>query len=385
MALQGKKVLMRVDFNVPIDKDGRIIDDNRIRAALPTIVYIISQKAKLILMSHLGRPDGKRQEKYSLSKLAKHLEDLLNQSVSMLDDCIGDDVKKSISSMQDGEILMLENLRFHEGEENKDIEFCNELASLADIYVNDAFGVAHRDHVSTASIAKILPSYAGFLLENEVKMLKTVLEYPESPRVAILGGSKVKDKLFLIENLLDKMDIILIGGGMANTFLKAKGYEIGKSIYENDLLEEARNIMKKASERATEIILPIDLVVANEISDQPRVNVVSLTEVPLEWLIVDIGPRTSAEFGEVLKKARTVVWNGPLGVYENKYFAKGTEQVAKSLAQSDAVSLIGGGDTVAVINNLGLEDKITHISTGGGATLEFLEGKKLPGVLACGG
>ncbi|MEN6349177.1 MAG: phosphoglycerate kinase [Syntrophomonas sp.] len=381
--LKGKKILMRVDFNVPMDKNLEIIDDTKMQAALPTIEYILSQGGRLILMSHLGRPKGKPEEQYSLKKVALRLATLINKKVSIAPDCIGPETRAMADKLQPGEVLLLENVRFYPGEEKNDPEFSKQLASLGDIFVNDAFGSAHRAHSSTAGIADFIPSYAGFLMEKEVEMLENVLEHPESPRMAILGGAKVSDKLGLIANLLDKMDIILIGGGMANTFLKAQGKNIGKSIYEKDLVEEARQLLDKAQAKNVQLMLPQDVVVAEEIKAEAACQTVSVDNVPEGTMILDIGPRTIELFTQAVKKARTIVWNGPVGVYEYKNFARGTEEITRAIASSSAVSVIGGGDSAVVAHNLGLESQITHISTGGGATLEFLEGLKLPGVQAC--
>lgn len=381
--LKNKRVLMRVDFNVPMDKNGSIIDDARIKAAVPTIDYIIKNGASLILMSHLGRPKGKKDEKYSLKEIAVYLGQLINKKVVMAEDCIGEEVKRQANELLAGEILMLENVRFYPGEEKNDAEFSRELAVLGDIYVNDAFGTAHRAHSSTAGVADYLPAYAGFLLENEVKMLRKVLDHPESPRMAILGGAKVKDKLGLIRNLLDKMDILLIGGGMANTFLKAQGKNIGKSICEDELIAEAQELLVLAREKKTEIFLPLDAVAADELSAEAKPLKLALEDMPDDKMILDIGAKTVELYKEAIAKAHTIIWNGPLGVYEYEQFAVGTEKVAHAVAASSAVSLIGGGDSAAAVHKLGLDKDITHISTGGGATLEFLEGIELPGVKSC--
>lgn len=383
--LKNKKVLMRVDFNIPMDKSGNIIDDTKMKEAIPTIRYVLAQGASLILMSHLGRPKGKRNEKYSLKTVAAHLKGLLGVPVFMASDCIGREVETQASHLKPGEILVLENVRFHPEEEENDAEFSKKLASLGELYVNDAFGTAHRAHASTSGVADFLPAYAGLLMEKEIRMLRDVLENPESPRMAILGGAKVADKLGLIHNLLGKMDYILIGGGMANTFLKAQGCEIGKSLAEDNLLDEAKRLLDAAVEANTTIMLPGDVIVAVEISSEAQGRVVDVKQIPHNMMVLDIGPGTVASFTEAIMKARTVVWNGPLGVYEYPQFAEGTRKVAEALARSSAISVIGGGDSAAAVHDMGLEKNITHISTGGGATLEFLEGLQLPGVAACEG
>lgn len=372
---------MRVDFNVPLDKEGGIIDDTKMRAALPTIAYVLKNQGRLILMSHLGRPKGKPNPAYSLKNLAAHLATLVTAPVKMASDCIGPEVQAAVAELNPGEILMLENVRFHAQEEKNDPDFSKQLAALGDIFVNDAFGSAHRAHSSTAGVADNIPAYAGFLLEKEVSMLRKVLEHPESPRVAILGGSKVADKLGLIRNLLNKMDVILIGGGMANTFLKAQGYNIGKSIREEDLLEEARQVLQQSG--PCKVILPVDVVIAPALDAEAVGSIVPADAVPEDHMILDIGPETIKLFAQQIRQAHTIIWNGPLGVYEYPQFARGTEETARAVAASAAVSVIGGGDTAAIPVSLGLEKDITHISTGGGATLEFLEGRALPGVESC--
>lgn len=380
--LKNKRVLMRVDFNVPMDKEGNIIDDNKMRAALPTIEYVIKNEGRLILMSHLGRPKGKPNPEYSLKAVAAHLGTLLNRPVQMAPDCIGAEAQAAVDALRPGEVLMLENVRFHAEEEKNDPAFSKKLAALGDVFVNDAFGSAHRAHSSTAGVADFIPAYAGFLLETEVSMLRKALEHPESPRVAILGGSKVADKLKLIKNLMDKMDVILIGGGMANTFIKAQGYNIGKSICENDLLSEAKSLLERSGNKCR-IMLPTDVVIAAAVSADAASTQVTVDQVPADQMILDIGPETAKTFKEQIMQAHTIVWNGPVGVYEYAQFAHGTEEIARAIAASQAVSVIGGGDTAAIPVSLGLEKDITHISTGGGATLEFMEGKVLPGVESC--
>ncbi|HZK44582.1 MAG TPA: phosphoglycerate kinase [Syntrophomonadaceae bacterium] len=382
--IQSKKVLMRVDFNVPMDEEQSIINNTKITAALPTINYILDQGASLILMSHLGRPHGEKNEKFSLKPVGECLASLLEAKVIMADDCIGDKVKEQINNMKTGEVLLLENVRFHKGEETNEPGFARQLAELGDIYVNDAFGSAHRAHASTAGVTKFMPAYSGLLMEKEVQMLKEVLEHPESPRMGILGGSKVKDKLGLIRNLMEKLDVILIGGGMANTFLQAAGFNTGQSKVEKQLLDEARKLIANAEDKKMKLILPVDVVVAKEISEDAEATVVDVANVPDDMMILDIGPKSIKLFVEEIKKARTIVWNGPLGVYEYEQFAAGTKEIVKSIAESSAVSVIGGGDSAAAVQNMGLEESITHISTGGGATLEFMEGLPMPGIVACG-
>ena len=381
--LKGKRVLMRVDFNVPMNDNDSIIDDARIRAAIPTIKYILEQGASLILMSHLGRPKAKPDPKFSLKAVSIHLSELLNKKVIMAEDCLGPVVQEMVGKLSPGQILMLENVRFYPGEEKNDPEFSQQLAQLGDIYVNDAFGTAHRAHSSTAGIADYLPAYAGFLLENEVNMLRKVLEHPECPRMAILGGAKVSDKLGLIKNLLNKLDVLLVAGGIGNTFLAARGIKVGKSICDMDLLPEARNLLELADKKRKHILMPVDVVVASEISADAPSRIVDVDAIPDDMMIVDIGPKTMKGFGMAISKAHTIIWNGPVGVYEYQQFAVGTEAIAHAIAASHAVSVIGGGDSAAAIHKLGLDKKITHISTGGGATLEFLEGIVLPGVKSC--
>ena len=382
--LDGKRVLMRVDFNVPMDKEGNILDDTKMRAALPSIEYVLAHQGKLILMSHLGRPKGKPEEKYSLKGVAAHLDRLLEAPVSIAEDCVGEKVKARADALKAGEVLLLENLRFHSGEEENDAEFSRQLAALGDLYINDAFGTAHRAHASTVGIADYLPAYAGFLMEQEVKMLSEVLNSPKSPRMAILGGAKVADKLGIIDNLLEKMDVILIGGGMANTFIQAQGKNIGRSLSEKGLLAEALRLIEKAKQKKVKLLLPTDVVITEEIAAGASATVVGVDQVPEHMMIVDIGPRTIEKYKEEIYQAKTIIWNGPMGVYEYEQFASGTREITEAMANSSAVSVIGGGDSAVVAHDMGLEEKITHISTGGGATLEFLEGIKLPGVVACG-
>jgi phosphoglycerate kinase len=380
---KGKRVFCRVDFNVPLDENRRITDDTRIRAALPTIRHIIENGGRLILASHLGRPKGKPNPAYSLTPVAPYLSELLRRPVAMASDCIGPEVAERVRAMRDGEVLLLENLRFHPGEEKNDPDFCRQLAELADSYVNDAFGAAHRAHASTEGIAHLLsPAVAGFLMEKEIRYLGEALSNPKRPFVAVLGGAKVSDKIPVIQNLLNKLDSLIIGGGMAYTFLKAKGVDVGKSLVENNLLELAGDLMSEAKHRGVNLLLPEDHVAAAEFKADAEHRVCTNTNFPSDWMGLDIGPRTIESFADALKNAGTVVWNGPMGVFEFDAFASGTFAVARVLADSKAISIIGGGDSVAAVNKSGLEDRMSHISTGGGASLEFLEGKKLPGIEA---
>lgn len=376
-----KRVLVRVDFNVPLE-NGRVTDDTRIRAALPTIKYLIDQKAKVILVSHLGRPKGKVNEALRLDPVARRLEELLGQSVKKVNECIGPEVEKAVAELKPGEVLLLENIRFYPEEEKNDPEFARKLASLADIYVNDAFGAAHRAHASTEGVAHYLPSAAGFLMQKEIEIMGRALANPERPFVAIIGGAKVSDKIGVIRNLLSKVDTLIIGGGMANTFLKAQGYNLGKSLVEGDKVPLAAELMAEAERSKINLLLPQDLVVAKELSPDAPHQVVAVNAVPEEWMAVDIGPETRQAFAKALQGARTVVWNGPMGVFEMEPFAAGTEAVARAVAEVKGTTIVGGGDSVAAVEKMGLADKITHISTGGGASLEFLEGRQLPGVVA---
>lgn len=381
--LTGKRVLMRVDFNVPLDDEGNIIDDNKIKAALPTIEYIIKKGAKLILMSHLGRPKGQKNEKYSLKVVSTRLKSLLDANVYMAPEAVGPEAAAATAQLKPGEILLLENVRFYAGEEKNDPELSRQMAELGDIFVNDAFGSAHRAHSSTTGVGQLLPCYAGLLMEKEVSMLRKVLEYPELPRMAILGGAKVADKIGLIENLLGKTAILLIGGGMANTFIKAQGKQIGKSKYEENVIDIAGQLLKKAAEMKVELILPVDVVAADQLSEAAKPVIVDVDHVSDDQMILDIGPKTIEIFKTAIKRAKTIIWNGPLGVYEFEQFANGTREISRAMADSDAITVIGGGDSAAIVISMGLEKKITHISTGGGATLEFLEGITLPGVAVC--
>ena len=381
--LKNKKVLVRCDFNVPLDKEtGAITDNRRIRAALPTIQYLLENNAKVILCSHLGRPKGEFNPKYSLKPVAEELAKLLNKEIKFAKDVIGEDAKELISNLKEGEIVLLENVRFHAEEEKNDAEFAKILASFAEVYVNDAFGTSHRAHGSTAGVADYLPAVSGFLIEKELEFLGGALENPKKPFVAILGGAKVSDKIGVIENLIEKVDTLIIGGGMAYTFFKAKGYNIGTSICEEDKLDLAKSLLEKAESKGVKLLLPVDNKVAKEFSNDSEYIEVASNEIPDGYMGMDIGAKTIENFKEVLKDAKTVVWNGPLGVFEFDNFAVGTNEVAKILGSLDAITIIGGGDSAAAIEKMGLADKMTHISTGGGASLEFLEGKTLPGI-AC--
>ena len=380
--VKGKRVLVRVDFNVPLDAEGNITDDTRIRAALPTIKYLLERGARVILASHLGRPKGQRKEEFSLAPVAGRLEELLGQPVKKLDDCIGPQVEAGAMAMKDGDVILLENLRFHEEEEANDEGFARSLASLADIYVNDAFGAAHRAHASTAGVAEFLSGVAGFLMEKEIEVMGKALSQPRRPFVANLGGAKVKDKVGVISNLIEKVDSLIVGGGMAYTFLKAKGLEIGKSIVDDEKLDLAKELMDKAKAKGVKFLLPVDVVVADRFAEDADVKVVGVSEIPPLWQALDIGPKTGEAFAREIRDSKTVVWNGPMGVFEMKPFAEGTRQVAKALADSGAVTIVGGGDSAAAILEMGFGDKMTHVSTGGGASLEFLEGRALPGVAA---
>lgn len=378
--LKGKKVLVRCDFNVPMDEDQNITDNARIVAALPTIKYLLENNCAIILCSHLGRPKGEFKPEFSLQPVAKELENLLGKEVIMAHDVIGEDAKLKAKELQEGQIMLLENVRFHKEETENSPAFSKALASMAEIYVNDAFGSSHRAHSSTTGVAEFLPAVSGFLIEKELQFLGNAIAKPERPFIAILGGAKVSDKIGVIDSLLEKVDTLIIGGGMAYTFFKAQGYEVGNSICELDKLDLATNLMKKAEEKGVKLMLPVDTKIGKEFKPDTESKTVSWKEIPEGWEGFDIGEETIKLYSEELQKAKTVVWNGPLGLFEFDQFAMGTNAIAKTLAQIEATTIIGGGDSSAAVKKIGLEDKMTHISTGGGASLEFLEGKALPGI-----
>ncbi len=378
--LKGKKVFVRCDFNVPMDENQKITDNTRIVAALPTIKYLLEQNCKIILASHLGRPKGEVKPEFSLKPVAKELSKLLNKEVIMANDVIGEDATSKAANLKEGEIMLLENVRFHREETDNDPEFAKKLASMAEIFVNDAFGAAHRAHASTTGIASYIPAVSGFLIEKELNVLGNAINNPERPFVAILGGAKVSDKIGVIDSLLDKVDTLMIGGGMAYTFFKAQGYNVGNSLCEVDKTGLALEAMEKAKQKGVKLLLPVDTKVGKEFKPDTESKTVAWTEIPDDWEGFDIGEKTIAMFKEELKNAKTVIWNGPLGLFEFDQFAIGTNEIAKALAELDATTIIGGGDSGAAVEKAGLADKMTHISTGGGASLEFLEGKKLPGI-----
>lgn len=379
--LKGKRVVIRVDFNVPL-KNGVVTDNTRIKAALPTVKYILDQGASLVVMSHFGRPKGQKNPDFSMAPIAKEFEKLLGQPVKLAPDVIGAEVEAEVKALKPGEVLLLENVRFYKEEEANDPEFAKKLASYGDIYCNDAFGTAHRAHASTEGVSHYLPSYAGFLIEKEVKFMAPLLENPEKPFVAIIGGSKVSSKITVLESLVKTCDTIVIGGGMAYTFQYVLGNSIGKSLFEPDYVDTAKEFLAKAKEKGVKVILPVDNVCAKEFSEDAEPILVDSTAISDDLMGMDIGPKTVKLIVDALKDAKSVVWNGPMGVFEFASFAKGTEEVAKALAQCGGTTVVGGGDSVAAINKFGLADKISHVSTGGGASLEFLEGKVLPGIKA---
>jgi len=379
--VEGKRVLVRVDFNVPLDmKTGAITDDSRIRAALPTIKYLAARRAKIILCSHLGRPDGKVVEGLRMAPIAKRLSQITKSPVSTASDCIGADVEKAVNTLKEGDILLLENIRFHAEEEANDPSFAQALAKLADIYVDDAFGTAHRAHASTVGIAKYLPAVAGFLMEKELKALGSLLTSPEHPFGALLGGAKVSDKIGLIQNISDKVDLLLIGGAMSATFLKAQGYKVGLSLVETDKQGLAQELMEAAKRKGVSLFLPVDVMVADNINTEATGEVVPIADIPANKNIVDIGPKTIELFSRHIRQCKTVFWNGPMGVYEIPQFARGTKAMVELLASIKATTIVGGGSTAEIIEEMNLAHKMTHVSTGGGASLNFLEGKTLPGV-----
>lgn len=383
--VSAKTVLVRCDFNVPQDENLNITDDKRIRESLPTIKYLMSKGARVVLCSHLGRPKGGFDSKYSMAPVAKRLSELLKVNVIFAADVIGEDAKSKAAALKDGEVMLIENVRFHPEEEKNDPAFAKELASLADIYVNDAFGTAHRAHASTAGVAEFLPSVCGYLIGKEISIMGKAISDPERPFVAILGGKKVSDKIAVINNLLDKVDVLIIGGGMSYTFVKAMGGNIGTSIIEADKIDYAKEMLNKAMAKGVKLLLPIDTVCADDFSNDANIKIVKPDQIPDDWQGLDIGPETRKLYADVIKNSKTVIWNGPMGVFEFSKFSEGTREVARALAESSCISIIGGGDSAAAVEQMGFADKITHISTGGGASLEFLEGKKLPGIACLNG
>lgn len=379
--LDSKKVLIRVDFNTPV-KDGKVTDNTRIVAALPTIKYLLDKGASLVVMTHLGRPKGEKKAEFSLKPVRDEFEKLLGKKVSLASDVIGDDVKKEVESLKKGDVLLLENVRFYKGEEANDMDFAKTLASYGDLYVNDAFGTAHRAHASTEGVAHFLPSYAGFLIEKEIKFMSPLLEKPEHPFVALIGGSKVSSKISVLESLSKTCDTIVIGGGMAYTFLKVQGHSVGKSLVEDDYIETAKSFLESTKKRGVKVILPLDHLCASEFNENADAVYIDSLDIPSDLMGLDIGKKTVSEIKGAIKSAKTVCWNGPMGVFEFEKFSHGTEEVAKALSESDAITVVGGGDSVAAVNKFHLSDKISHVSTGGGASLEFLEGKTLPGIKA---
>lgn len=379
--VKGKRVFVRVDFNVPME-NGVITDETRIRAAIPTIKYLVEQGAKVILASHLGRPKGEVKEDMRLTAVGVRLAELMGQPVTKLDESIGETVEAAVANMKDGDIVLLENVRFHAGEEKNDETLAKQFASLADVYVNDAFGAAHRAHSSTEGIAKHIPAVSGFLMEKELDVLGKALSTPERPFTAIIGGAKVKDKIGVIESLLEKVDNLIIGGGLSYTFLKAQGYDIGQSLLEEDKIELAKGFIQKAKDKGVQLLLPIDVVVANEFSKDAETKVVDVDAIPSDWMGLDIGTKTAEKFAEVIKNSKLIIWNGPMGVFEMDKFANGTKYVANAMAETTGYTVIGGGDSAAAVEKFNVADKMDHISTGGGASLELMEGKELPGIVA---
>ncbi|WP_153463307.1 phosphoglycerate kinase [Sediminibacillus terrae] len=377
--VKGKKVFCRVDFNVPMS-DGEVSDDTRIKAALPTIGKLVEQGAQVILASHLGRPKGEVVEELRLDAVAKRLSDLLGKTVTKTDEVYGSEVDQALSEMKNGDVLLIENVRFHPGEEKNAPELSKAFADMADVYVNDAFGAAHRAHASTAGIAEHLPSAAGLLMEKELNVLGKALSNPERPFTAIIGGAKVKDKIGVIDHLLDKVDNLIIGGGLAYTFIKARGYEIGKSLLEEDKIDLAKQFMKKAEDNGVNFIMPVDVVVGDDFSNDANTQIVDIENIPADWEALDIGPKTREKYSEIVSDSKLVIWNGPMGVFELDIYANGTKAVAKAMAETEGYTVIGGGDSAAAVEKFGYAEQMDHVSTGGGASLEFMEGKVLPGV-----
>ncbi|MEK5233162.1 phosphoglycerate kinase [Lysinibacillus sp. FSL K6-0232] len=379
--VKGKRVFVRVDFNVPM-ADGAITDETRIRAAIPTIEYLVEQGAKVILASHLGRPKGEVKEDMRLTAVGIRLAELIGKPVTKLDESIGEKVEQAVATMQNGDIVLLENVRFHAGEEKNDPALAQQFAQLADIYVNDAFGAAHRAHASTEGIAKHIPAVSGFLMQKELDVLGKALSNPERPFTAIIGGAKVKDKIGVIESLLEKVDHLIIGGGLSYTFIKAQGYDIGKSLLEEDKIELAKSFIDKAKAKGVQLHMPIDAVVANEFSQDAETQVVDIDAIPADWMGLDIGPKTAARYADIIQNSKLIIWNGPMGVFEMDKFASGTKTVADAMAATAGYTVIGGGDSAAAVEKFAVADKMDHISTGGGASLELMEGKELPGIVA---
>jgi len=379
--VKGKRVFVRVDFNVPM-AEGAITDETRIRAAIPTIEYLVEQGAKVILASHLGRPKGEVKEDMRLTAVGVRLAELMGQPVTKLDESIGQEVEEAVANMQNGDIILLENVRFHAGEEKNDPALAEQFAKLADVYVNDAFGAAHRAHASTEGIAKYVPAVSGYLMQKELDVLGKALSNPERPFTAIIGGAKVKDKIGVIESLLEKVDHLIIGGGLSFTFIKAQGYDIGKSLLEEDKIDLAKSFIEKAKAKGVQLHMPIDAVVANEFSKDAETQIVDVDAIPADWMGLDIGPKTAAKYAEVIKDSKLIIWNGPMGVFEMDKFANGTKTVANAMATTTGYTVIGGGDSAAAVEKFEVADKMDHISTGGGASLELMEGKELPGIVA---
>lgn len=379
--VKGKRVFVRVDFNVPME-DGKVTDDTRIRAALPTIQYLVDEGAKVILSSHLGRPKGEVKEELRLTAAGERLAELLGKPVKKLDESVGENVKAVVAAMEDGDIVLLENVRFHAGEEKNDPALAKQFAELADVYVNDAFGAAHRAHATTAGIAEFLPAVSGFLMQKELDVLGKALADPERPFTAIIGGAKVKDKIDVINHLLEKVDNLIIGGGLSYTFTKAQGHEVGTSLLEEDKIDLAKSFIKKAEDKGVNFYMPVDAVVADEFSKDANTKVVDIDKIPADYMGLDIGPKTAEIYADVIKNSKLIIWNGPMGVFEMDAFANGTKAVATAMAETAGYTIIGGGDSAAAVEKFGVAEKMSHVSTGGGASLEFMEGKELPGVVA---